>query len=295
MRYSLQILAAPILFVSSALTPAVAGTGEAPTPAWMRDTYSPGLSAQDEDPSAKARAFAEDFRLSAGGQLVTSISTAIRVDANGIGGSELSLEDNFGFKTEVNVLRLDAAWRMSGRHSLIASYYDISRSSSKTGDFDFTFNGVDYDGNYTIESFFDTQTYKLAYGYSFLEEESYALAASAGFHVMSLSTGLDVNGAGVSKASVTAPLPVVGLHGGYRFADNWRLGAAAEVFGIKIDTFSGTLIDTVVKLEYEVASYAALGLGYNYFDMNLTLAGDKFTGKANFGYTGLLFFLRGGF
>ena len=291
----IQRVAAPFLLAVSVVSPALASTEGSTAPEWMRAAYSPGISPEDVDAGRKARAFAEDFRLSVGGQIVSSISTAIRVDANGIGGTELSLEDNFGFKSEVSVLRIDAAWRMTGRHSLIASYYDISRSSSKSGDFDFTFNGVDYQGTLNVESFFDTQTYKLAYGYSFLQRESYAVAASAGFHVMSLSTGLNVNSSGVSKASITAPLPVIGLHGGYRFAEDWRLGAAAEVFGIKIDDFSGTLIDTVLKLEYEVASFAALGLGYNYFDMNLKLAGDRFTGQANFGYNGLLFFLRGGF
>ncbi len=265
-------------------------------PVWMSEAYAPGISPEDEDPVRQARAFAEDFRISLGGQIVSSINTSVRVDGPNR-GTEVSLEDELGFKSEVSVFRVDAAWRMTGRHNLIASYYDISRTSSKVIDREIEFKGETYELGATLEGFFDTQTYKLAYGYSFHEGEEFAIAASGGFHVMSLATGMRrLDGpANATKASVTAPLPVLGLHGDWRFADRWRGGFSAEVFGIKIDSFSGTLLDAVMKVEYELTSYAALGLGYNYFDMNLKLEGSNLTGRANFGYDGLLFFLRGGF
>ena len=130
MSHLLQRLTVPFLFCLSTAATAMTGGSVVAPPVWMSETYAPGISPEDEDPVLQARAFAEDFRISMGGQIVSSINTSVRVDGPNR-GTELSLEDEPGFQSEVSVFRVDAAWRMTGHHDLIASYDDLSLLSSK--------------------------------------------------------------------------------------------------------------------------------------------------------------------
>ena len=108
MSHLLQRLDVPFwLGFSPPATGPASGPVVAP-PEWMSEALEPGVSPGAEDSACRKLAFAEDFRISLGGQIVSSINTSVRVDGPNR-GTELSLEDEPGFQSEVSVFRVDAA------------------------------------------------------------------------------------------------------------------------------------------------------------------------------------------
>ena len=238
-------------------------------------------------------------QLSFGGAVIGDFDTSIRLDSATLGrGAEIDFENDLGFDSSSSVFRLDAYYRFDRRNRVDFSYFDIQRSSGRTISETIQFGDVVFPVNVAVSSEFDTAVFKLAYRYTFLPQENYEVGASIGLHTLLLKTSINANNIGVSEEfSQPAPLPVVGLHGAYRLADDWLLSADAEMFYISLPDvggveLSGYLVDARLNLEYDLFDNVGLGVAYNPFIMSVDMEKDAAALDAEYGYQGVLVYLR---
>lgn len=234
------------------------------------------------------------FSLAVGAQLLSDFDSEIRLDSDSGRGTTIDLEDGLGVESSVQVLRVDADWRISPRHGLNFSFFEIDRQGTRRIDEEIRFGDVVF----PIDAKLDTDTkigvLKLAYRYFFSVGERHEIAASFGFHTMDMNFEL---ASGLldreEDADAVAPLPVVGVTGAYALGQRTRVMAIGEFFALEFDDFDGYLGDIRVTLDHDLSKHFGVGIGYNRFDLDVDLEASDFSGAVDWGYNGLMLYLRG--
>lgn len=249
-------------------------------------------------PKLAARAY-----LDVGGY-VPAVDTRLRVDRAGGSGTVLDLEDDLDFEDRptfpfalVN-LRLGQRWRIEGE------YFSIDRDKTTVIDRTLEIGDETFEIGATVNSFFDTDVYRLSLGYAFLKRPNAEMGAVLGAHVTTFDLGISAIGSGgnidkAETADTLAPLPTIGLYGSYAFSPRWLMQGRADYFTLDYEEYSGTLLNFNIGLEFQLAKHVGLGAGYRYVDLEFTAdktlgvgsVGDDFSGEFQYRYSGPTLYL----
>lgn len=236
------------------------------------------------------------------GGYIPAVDTTLRVDRAGGSGTVLDLEDDLDFEDRpifpyaLLNLRLGQRWRIEGE------YFSIDRDKTTVIDRELEIGDSVFPINTTVNSFFDTDVYRLSVGYSFLKRPNAEMGAVLGAHVTTFDLGIRSEGtfASVSEAADTlAPLPTIGLYGSYAFSPRWLMQGRVDYFTLEYEEYSGTLLNFNVGLEFQLAKHVGLGAGYRYADLEFTAdrtlsvgsVSDDFSGEFQYRYSGPTLYL----
>jgi len=215
----------------------------------------------------------DDLQLRLGAYLLADQSTDVKLSNKGLGVT-INLQDTFEMESAAQVLRFDGYYRFNPRHAVEFSWYRIHNTSHT--DKDFSFGDVNNSNHATLETFFNTDIYKVNYLYSFYHTDKVELALGAGLHITALDVGVkgDVttdNGAKVNgeSAKFTAPLPVVGFRLQYNILPELSVKYAVDYFFITFDGATGTLNDSLLTVDYRITRHFGMGVGFNSTRMRL--------------------------
>jgi hypothetical protein len=223
--------------------------------------------------------------------------SALEIQANGRtldNASEVDWENTFGDE-DVNRFRVDALWRISDRHHLRLMYTDYSRRDTRRIDREIQWQdeifpiGVEVEGNLGFEIF------ELAYEFAFLHSERFELAGGIGLHYTTFEAGLEATvtapvGSGTREiggtASLDAPLPVIGVHALWRMIGSFYLEGQAQAFALSIDEYDGEILNLRAALIWQPTALLGIGVGYDYFQVDLDIERPRFNGSMDWIYSG---------
>ena len=102
-----------------------------------------------------------------------------------------------------------------------------------------------------------------------------------------------MNAAISESVRTNAPLPVLGLRGRWRLADNVYAVAHAQYFKLAFDGYDGDIRDYEASLIWQVRRHVGLGVAYNLFATQLDSEDrDHFEGHLRWQYSGAQLFMR---
>jgi len=264
----------------------------------------PGLA----QPSSPAQALLDDNFVINVGAFVFQTDTKAQLNGQSVSNPEVDFDKSFGKPKDANRVRADALWRITPTHHARLMYFDYNKTRSSTladpikwGDYTFQAGAnVRADSKFSI--------LELAYEYAFMRQPSYEVAATIGVHYTDISlrfsgaaTIANSNGTinqvafASREASAPAPLPVIGLRGGWAVAPNWYVDAQGQYFQAKVGEVDGSISDLRVGATWMFSRHLGLGLGYNRFFTKVDVAKESFNGRLKFGYSGLQAYLTGSF
>ena len=228
------------------------------------------------------------------GVFITDRSSETRVDgADGSIGTPVDLESEFGLDASEAVFRLDGYFKFNDRHRIDFSVFDLSRDATRQIDTEITWRGVVFPINATVDSGNDFNIYKLAYTWSFLRREKGYLGLTGGLYIADVAVHLSAqNIADRAGGGVTAPLPVIGLRGEYRFTDKWIFRASAELFGLEYEAMEGSLVDLYAGIDYRLFEHVAIGVGLNSVKLDVDVSDSNLAGSLDWQYEGGLIFFK---
>jgi hypothetical protein len=233
------------------------------------------------------------FGASLGMAALGNFNSEMSVGTDVLIGASLDLEDTLGLGESDFIGRFDSFYAFSPRHRIDFSLFDINRSGSRTVGKDFQFGEVVIPAG-EVDTTFSTMVMKLAYRYNFVADVRTAIGFSAGFHTMGIDLGLDSTVGSVSESfDVTAPLPVIGLHGEYALSERWKILSSIEMFQIDIGYFSGYLQDSRLALEHDTFDHFGWGVSLNGFRMGADMEEGPLNAEVEYAYQGLIVYLRG--
>jgi hypothetical protein len=220
----------------------------------------------------------------------------------------VDFDKSFGRGSDATRVRGDLLWRITPAHHLRFMYFDNDVTRSKVLDEDVKWGDYTFHAGSRADFRNQLQVGELAYEYAFLREPTYELSASFGVHyseskiqLSGAATFTNPDGttsnqsAATKSSSVPAPLPVIGLRGGWVFAPNWYLDAQLQLFKVKIDAYDGRWSDLRVGTTWMFSRNFGLGLGYNRFATNVDVDKPAFNGHMKTSYSGLQAYLTGTF
>jgi hypothetical protein len=242
--------------------------------------------------------------------VASNLNGSLRGTANTT-NQNVDFDKEFGTDADQTRWRIDVLWRITQRQHLRFMYFDndIKRTRAidqnlEWGDYTFLAGG-----QVTAEQKF--RVYELAYEYAFLRRDDYEIVASAGIHVDDLTLTLSGNASltvdtptgpveqlatfATKQSSVPAPLPVVGVRGGWAVSDHVYLDAYAQVFKLSYQGIDGNWSDLRAGATWMFNHHFGLGVGYDRFATHVDLNKGSFNGRLNVGYQGALIYLKGGF
>jgi len=242
--------------------------------------------------------YEEGFSMRLGG-FYSSADTTLRIDSsNGALGTSISLEDDLGFTKDKSLPQIDAIWRINPRHRVELGYVRLARDSEKTITGEIHFGDSVFPVNTTVDANFDSDVWRLTYGWSFYRSPTSEVSLLLGLHTTSFKAGMSKVGSGVQiaeAADATVPLPTIGLSGTWAIDPQWRLGATAQFFSLNYGDYDGSLFNGSVSAEYRLNRNFALGAGYTVYDYNLDATKDKFRGSFDYQFAGPMLYVTGGF
>ncbi|MBL0708967.1 MAG: hypothetical protein JJW00_07970 [Sulfurimonas sp.] len=243
----------------------------------------------------------DKWKINLGIMHITNFETEMQVSPKNIPiGATINTKDQLDMQTDSNAFRLDGYYRFTDTHSMDFSYYSTNSDGHKTISKDIEWDGETISTGATLDSYFNMDIYKLSYGYSFYHNKKIELMFTAGLHVTSLDLGLSARGKidGTydenykSGDSITIPLPVFGFKGEYTIIDeNLYVIYKTEYFYMKIDDYSGSILNSSFNLEYRFMEHVGAGIGYNSNKIILEAEGSDRDFEVKNDLTGAMFYL----
>jgi len=216
--------------------------------------------------------FHEHFAIYGGGYFMFTDSN-LKVNSGGVGQS-IDLEDAFGLDDQSNTGIVGLRWRFFKKHRLEAEFFPISRKGTKTVDREIDLG----DGNVIpigaeVAAGLDLSAARFNYGYSFILDEKKEFGIQLGLHLLQVDFGVDVDPALPGDPEfdinlgdeISAPLPNVGLFGGWAFTNRLALQTRFQYFYIDIDDITGQLFQGDLGLQFHLFKYFDLGLDFRIF------------------------------
>ena len=217
----------------------------------------------------------DDFQLRLGGYILADQDTDIGVSKNG-GGVNINLQNLFEMEATTQVFRLDGYYRFTPKHAMEFSWYSINNSSKTEANIDFEWDDRNITASGALDTFFNTDIYKVNYLYSFYHTPEVELALSAGLHITAIEVGFSgsykTDGASDNSgedAKVAAPLPVIGFRLDYNITPALSVKYSVDYFFLTIGDYSGALSDSLITVDYRILRNFGIGVGFNSTRMRL--------------------------
>lgn len=226
-----------------------------------------------------------------------NFDTEIRVDdsVSGASGTLLNLEDDLDLQDRESQIVFGAHFRIAKRHMIEFDYVALKREDETSIGFTIDYDGNILDVNEDVTTTFNTEVARLAYRFSFINNEKMELSAALGLHITDLTVGLNAIGEDPDFNEVTAPLPTLGMGWKYRFNDNWHFNIRGDWLDIEIDNVEGKLTAGLAEVSWFPWQNFGFSLGYNIWDMSVSYGKDRLTGTVEYRYDGPMLALKGRF
>ncbi|MCJ7752031.1 MAG: hypothetical protein MUQ65_13190 [Armatimonadetes bacterium] len=215
--------------------------------------------------------------------LSTKLQAEARVGEEILGGT-VDFEEDVGLEDRKTAYRLDGTYRLSRKGAIDFSYYRFDRSGRAVLARDIEFKDVVFPAGEGVVSNSGTRFYILRYSRLLHESEKSAVRGSIGVHYMRFSTDIATTGGTplAESASVSAPLPTIGIKGTYELSPQWRLGWEVVGLAIDIGDYSGSWLDAGATVEYFLREDLAIGLGLSSFKVDVDADTSKLLGRLEY-------------
>lgn len=231
------------------------------------------------------------------GAFIAGPDTSARVDSVNGRGTDIDLENDLGLDTTKTVARLDGYYWFSLRHRLDVSLFEYSRDATKTIERTIDFGGRSFVLNRTLDASSDVSIFKVAYTFAPIVRSRGHFGISAGIYTASVELALRDRASGAEEAQdLTAPLPVIGFRGQYDVTDRISFRGSVELFSLDAGDADGRLSDTTIGADYGFNDRIGLGIAYNLVSVDIDAQEtDGFIGEIDWGYDGILLYLKANF
>jgi len=234
-----------------------------------------------------------------GGIMAAHLDGEVSRDTKDRDGTNIDLQDDLGFADNETLWAINFRWRITDRSQLSFSYLDIDQGNSISAEKTINWGDLEFQAGAAIDSTFDLSLLRAFYGYSLYKTDQAEFGIGGGLHLVDLETKLagiaSINGNeatfGSESSDLLAPLPNVGIYGGYAFSPKWYVGAYADWFSLEYGDYDGSLLGFGANVQYQAFKHVGFGLGYQYLNFNIEVDKSDWKGGADTTFYGPSLFM----
>jgi|GEM_PF-1513199 len=216
------------------------------------------------------------------------LNTNLRFETpGGLLGVQINMEDNLGLDQREFMFVGSFMFNIKKRHYLYGLYYNLPRRSEKVLEQDIEFDTLFIPAGTGIKGYFNTAVYSLGYMYQVLKEERSELGFYINFYTLTVASGVKSDLGNLNESfRITAPLPNLGLMFKYQLGKRFSLGGNYGFFFLKIGNYKGSINNLSLNINYRIAKWLNMGVGYYVFNLNIEAREKNFTGIIDYTYQG---------
>lgn len=208
-------------------------------------------------------------------------------DPTGLLGLNINMEEHMGLAKYTIMPVFTGKVNIKSRHSIFAMYYSVPRSSSFVIDQSFEFNGEVIDINTQVDTYFNLNVGSIGYMYDVIRDTNSHLGLFVNFYYLSLKTGISSNQEILNEDIwLKAPLPNIGAEAHYNIGKRFGVSGLISLFFLSFDDVSGSMHTLSTQMDFLLFPWLELGLGYYWFDLNIEVEDNQFTGILDYTYQG---------
>jgi hypothetical protein len=265
---------------------------------------------------ARAGSPAEDllsdrFVISVGGFVVSSGINGSLLGSANTGDQQIDFNRQFGTDAAQTRWLGEVLWRITPTQHVRLSYFNDNVESTRSIGQDLPWGDYTFKAGAQVTAQTKFRVYELSYEFAFLRRPNYEIAAVAGIHLDDLTLKLSGNASLTvdtpmgpveepamltsTSNSVSAPLPVFGFRGDWAVSPRVYLDASAQIFSLSYHGIDGNWSELRAGATWMFSNHFGVGVGYERFATHVDVGKGTFNGRLNWGYQGLLIYLKGGF
>ena len=218
--------------------------------------------------------------------------TTVRLDAlNGRIGTTLNMEDDLGLDRSATAADLTFSARIGERHRIELEQFGIDRTGERSNLRTINVGNDTYEVGLLLESEFDMDVTRLGYAYSFIRDDKKEVGIHAGVHVTDMAMRVTAALRPITESTqeignTTAPLPVVGVQGAYRFLPRWTMRGRGQIFRLAAGDYEGAINHVAIAFEHATFEHVGLGVALDFFEVDLESEDTSFIGAFELKFTG---------
>ncbi|MFO1476925.1 MAG: hypothetical protein U1F98_09780 [Verrucomicrobiota bacterium] len=240
--------------------------------------------------------------ISLGGNVV-GLNSSIGFGAQGAPSVSISAESILNMQTSLFVMAGGAYYRFgeTKRNQVSFSYSAYHRSGTAQLTEEIQVGDTVLVPGTIVNSVFNFDLIHATYSYAIVQDERVRLGIGAGLYVSPIKASLDWSstsgGGGGESETITLPLPTLNVDAEIRITPRLSLVGSVDAMYLKVNGFSGSLLNTYMGLEYRLWRHFGLGLTFNALNVNVEgsassskYPGADFVGSINVQYGGLFMY-----
>jgi hypothetical protein len=251
------------------------------------------------------------FVISVGGFVLTSSINGSLLGTANTSEQSIDFDKQFGTDADQTRWRGEVLWRITPTQHVRFGYFNSDVALTRSIDKDLPWGDYTFKASAQVAAETKFRVYELTYEFAFLRSRTYEIVAIAGIHLDDLTLKLSGNASltvdtptgAVEEAavytatshSVPAPLPVFGVRGDWAVSPHIYLDASGKIFSLSYQGIDGNWSELRAGATWMFSEHFGVGVGYDRFSVHVNVAKASFSGRLNWGYQGLLIYLRGGF
>jgi hypothetical protein len=223
----------------------------------------------------------------------------LRVDGQ-LPGQEINLQEDAGVKDTESTSALGVHWRFGEKWSVAGQFWGVDSGGAWRLDEDFRWQDLTFKEGTSAEIGLDLTVYRLFIARELWTKPGHELGAGIGLHYLEIDAFLageviidELGATDFQSSSVDAgaPLPNIGAWYLYSWSPKWALAARFDWLSASVGDYSGGLVNAQMGVHYQLFQHVGLGLSWNYFELDLDLTANSFSGRMETEQSGPFFSL----
>ncbi len=236
--------------------------------------------------------FTNRLQISAGA-FFPSFDTKISLDGdNGRVGTLMDMEHLLGLDETIATPIADILWRITDRHRLLFSYFNLDRDGTKNLSRSINFGDQTYTASIDVKSQLDVSVYRMGYDYSLFNDGKKEFGLGLAVDLMPIEASIQAAGLAAEREDILLAVPTLGLHAAYGISKKLALIGRFNGIYFDFDISSGSVLNPVAILEYNASENLSVGAGYAYYRIDVEADYSGFDGTLDFEYHGPLVYMK---
>jgi len=236
--------------------------------------------------------FTDRLQISAGA-FFPSFDTKISLDGDhGRVGTLIDMEHLLGLDDTIATPIADILWRITDRHRLLFSYFNLDRNEMENLSRSFNFGDQTYTVGTDVRSSLDISVYRVGYDYSLINDGKKEFGLGLAVDLMPIEASIQTAGLATEREDILLAVPTLGLHAAYGISKKLALIGRFNGIYFDFDISSGSVLNPVAILEYNASERFSVGAGYAYYRIDVETDYSGFDGTLDFEYHGPLVYMK---
>lgn len=192
-------------------------------------------------------------------------------------------------------------WQFAEKWNLGLQYFNSTRKQQHTLEGSIEWEDVTYEVGANVLAETNVDITRMVLSRHFRQKGGHDFRLAAGLHLLDLSAKIAGDATlndgstvfSTNKTSTSLPIPNVGAFYLYSPSEKWLLSARVDWFSASIGDYSGSIWNTNLSVNYQVAKHVGVGLGYQFFQINGTVEDDLWKGDLKIRFSGPTFQISG--